>query len=49
MALIDRAKKFLQSPQGQKVSRQAREQMAKPENQRKLRALADKMRGRRPH
>jgi hypothetical protein len=40
MALTDRIKKFMQSPQGRKLVETGQRELAKPENQRKLRDLA---------
>ena len=39
---MQRVQKFLRSPQGQKIVDQGRRQLAKPENQAKLRSLATK-------
>jgi hypothetical protein len=40
MAVSDRIKKFMQSPQGKKLVETGQREVAKPENQRKLRQLA---------
>jgi hypothetical protein len=45
--LSQRISKFLSSPQGQRVITQGRQQLAKPENQQKLRRLLGKLQGRR--
>lgn len=45
--LSQRISKFLGSPQGQRVIDQGRRQLAKPENQQKLRRLFSKLQGRR--
>ena len=44
--IIDRIRAFLRTPQGQRVARQACEQLNKPDNQRRLRELAQRFRGR---
>jgi hypothetical protein len=45
--VIERLRAFLRSPQGQRLARQARDQLSKPENQRRLRQLAQRLRQRR--
>ncbi len=45
--LMQRVQKFLRSPQGQKLVDQGRHQLAKPENQAKLRKLATRFQDRR--
>jgi hypothetical protein len=45
MKIIDRI--FLRSPKGQRLTRQAREQLNKPENKRRLRDLTRRLRSRR--
>jgi hypothetical protein len=45
--LSQRISKFLGSPQGRRVIDQGRRQLAKPENQQKLRRLFSKLQGRR--
>ena len=45
--LMQRLQMFLRSPQGQKIVQQGQRQLAKPENQAKLRRLAAKFQGRR--
>jgi hypothetical protein len=47
MALSDRIKKFMQSPQGRKMMQTGQRELSKPENQRKLRQLAAKFTKRR--
>jgi hypothetical protein len=47
MALSDRIKKFMQSPQGRKIVQTGQRELAKPENQRKLRNIAAKFSKRR--
>jgi hypothetical protein len=44
--LMQRLQKFLRSPQGQKIVQQGQRQLAKPENQAKLRRLATKFQSR---
>ncbi|GAA4909895.1 hypothetical protein LX16_2804 [Stackebrandtia albiflava] len=46
MSLMNRIQRFLRSPKGQKMTRQAQDYVKKPENQRKLRRLAGRLRGR---
>lgn len=46
-SLAQRIRTFLQSPQGQRVVEQGRRQLAKPENQRRLRGLFTKLQGKR--
>ncbi|HEX2773318.1 MAG TPA: hypothetical protein VHN18_12950 [Micromonosporaceae bacterium] len=45
--IIERLRAFLRSSQGQRLSRQARDQLRKPDNQRRLRQLAQRLRQRR--
>jgi hypothetical protein len=45
--IAERIRAFLRSPQGQRLARQARDQLSKPENQRRLRQLAQRLRQRR--
>jgi hypothetical protein len=45
--IIERIRAFLRSPQGQQLTRQARDQLRKPDNQRRLRQLVQRMRQRR--
>ena len=45
--IIDRIRAFLRSPQGQRLPGQARDQLRKPDNQRRLRQLAQRLRQRR--
>jgi hypothetical protein len=47
MALTDRIKKFMQSPQGKKLVDTGQRELKKPENQRKLRELASRFTKRR--
>jgi hypothetical protein len=47
MALSDRIKKFMQSPQGRKMMQTGQRELSKPENQRKLRQIAAKFTKRR--
>ena len=47
MAITDRIKKFMQSPQGRKLVDTGQRELKKPENQRKLRELASKFTKRR--
>lgn len=42
--MVDRIRTFLHNPQGQRLTRQAREQLNKPDNQRRLRQLAQRLR-----
>lgn len=44
--MVDRIRTFLHNPQGQRPTRQAREQLNKPDNQRRLRQLAQRLRRR---
>ncbi|HEV7707600.1 MAG TPA: hypothetical protein VGP16_05355 [Asanoa sp.] len=44
--MADRLRDFLRSPRGQKLIQQGRTQLDKPENQRRLQQLANKLRGR---
>lgn len=46
-SLAQRLRTFLQSPQGQRVVEQGRRQLAKPENQRRLRGLFTRLQGKR--
>ncbi|PRY30188.1 hypothetical protein [Pseudosporangium ferrugineum] len=45
--LMQRLQQFLRSPQGQRVVQQGRRQLAKPENQARLRKLATRFQNRR--
>ena len=45
--LMQRLQTFLRSPQGQKLVQQGQRQLAKPENQARLRKLATKIQNRR--
>jgi hypothetical protein len=45
-SMADRLRDFLRSPRGQKLIQQGRTQLDKPENQRRLQQLANKLRGR---
>ncbi len=45
--LIQRVQRFLASPQGQRALEQGRRQLAKPENQARLRQLLTRLRGKR--
>ena len=47
--LAQRVRTFLQSPQGRRLVDQGRRQMAKPENQQRLRGLLSRFRGRRQY
>jgi hypothetical protein len=47
MTIINRIRAFLRSPKGQRLTRQAREQLDKPDNQRRLRDLIRRLRQRR--
>jgi hypothetical protein len=42
-SLSDRIKKFIDGPQGRKLIEAGQRQLAKPDNQRKLRDLASKL------
>lgn len=44
--MVDRIRTFLHNPQGQRLTRQAREQLNKPDNQQRLRKLAQRLRRR---
>jgi hypothetical protein len=44
--IIDRIRTFLRGPQGQRLIRQGREQLSKPDNQRRLRQLLQRLRRR---
>ncbi|MGN9776437.1 hypothetical protein ACTMS0_11785 [Micromonospora sp. H33] len=44
--MVDRIRTFLQNPQGQRLTGQARDQLNKPDNQRRLRQLAQRLRRR---
>ena len=46
-SISQRIRTFLSSPQGQRMVDQGRRQLAKPENQQKLRALLSRMQRRR--
>jgi hypothetical protein len=43
--IAQRVRAFLQSPRGRQAIDQGRRQLAKPENQRRLRGLLDRARG----
>ena len=45
--LMQRVQMFLRGPKGQKLVQQGQRQLAKPENQAKLRKIATKLQGRR--
>jgi hypothetical protein len=45
--LAQRLQKFLRGPQGQRVIEQGRRQLAKPENQARLRRVMTRLQGRR--
>ncbi|GAA2700300.1 MULTISPECIES: hypothetical protein [Actinoplanes] len=45
--LTQRIQSFLQSPRGRKLVQQGRQQLAKPENQQRLRGLVTKFQNRR--
>jgi hypothetical protein len=45
--LSQRLQKFLSSPQGKRLIAQGRQQLAKPENQRRLRQIVSRLRSRR--
>jgi hypothetical protein len=45
--LMQRLQNFLRSPQGQRIVQQGQRQLAKPENQARLRRLATKIQSRR--
>jgi hypothetical protein len=45
--LMQRLQKFLRSPQGQRLVQQGQRQLAKPENQARLRRLATRLQSRR--
>jgi hypothetical protein len=45
--IIERIRAFLRGPQAQRLTRQARDQLRKPENQRRLRQIVQRLRGRR--
>jgi hypothetical protein len=45
--LMQRLQMFLRSPQGQRIVQQGQRQLAKPENQERLRRLATKIQSRR--
>ncbi|RZU74623.1 hypothetical protein EV384_3098 [Micromonospora kangleipakensis] len=47
MSLVQRISAFLRSPRGQQLVDRGRRQLAKPENQRKLRQLAARLSSRR--
>jgi hypothetical protein len=44
--LAQKLRAFLSGPQGRRMISEGQRQLAKPENQRKLRQLLDKLRGR---
>jgi hypothetical protein len=43
MAMADKIKSFLNSPKGRQVMERGQRELSKPENQRKIRALFDKV------
>lgn len=45
--LMQRLQKFLHSPQGQRTIQKGQQQLAKPENQAKLRRIVNRLQGRR--
>jgi len=45
-SLTERIQRFLHSPQGKRLVAEGRRQLAKPENQNRLRRLLDRLRGR---
>ena len=45
--MTQRIQTFLRSPRGQQLISQGRQQLAKPENQRRLRGLFDRLKGQR--
>jgi hypothetical protein len=45
--IADRIRDFLRSPRGQRLVQQGRTQLNKPENQRRLQELANRLRSRR--
>ncbi|MET0422690.1 MAG: hypothetical protein ABW046_02370 [Actinoplanes sp.] len=45
--IVQRIQAFLRSPRGQRLIRQGQQQLAKPENQQRLRRLLAKFQGRR--
>jgi hypothetical protein len=47
ITLSQRLRNFLASPKGQRLVTQGRQQLAKPENQRRLRSLLTRLQGRR--
>ncbi|MFE9691740.1 hypothetical protein [Micromonospora sp. NPDC005806] len=47
MSLVQRIKAFLRSPRGQQLVERGRRELAKPENQRKLKQLAARLSSRR--
>jgi hypothetical protein len=47
--LISKIKRFIRSPQGQRMITEAQRQAAKPENRRKLEQLRQRVIGRRRH
>ncbi|MDZ5446572.1 hypothetical protein U2F26_28265 [Micromonospora sp. 4G57] len=47
MSLVQRISMFLRSPRGQQLVQRGRRELAKPENQRKLKQLASRLSGRR--
>jgi hypothetical protein len=48
-SLSQRLRNFLGSPQGRRLVAEGKRQMAKPENQHRLRQLLARLRGRRHH
>ncbi|MBM0225135.1 MULTISPECIES: hypothetical protein [Micromonospora] len=47
MSLVQRISMFLRSPRGQQLVQRGRRELAKPENQRKLKQLASRLSSRR--
>ncbi|MGC1215756.1 MAG: hypothetical protein WA890_31425 [Micromonospora sp.] len=47
MSLVQRISMFLRSPRGQQLIERGRRELAKPENQRRLKQLATRMSSRR--
>jgi hypothetical protein len=45
-SMADRIRDFMRSPKGQRLAQQGREQLSKPENQRRLQKLANRLRSR---
>ncbi|WP_262286221.1 hypothetical protein [Micromonospora sp. MA102] len=44
--MAERIRMFLHNPQGQRLTRQTREQLGKPDNQQRLRKFAERLRRR---